>query len=144
MDLVASWREHIRTGGQVVNKPKRDGTDAENRVKEYAIERGWIHADRLTLSGAQDRGDIRLGDGVEFTLEVKGGQGAIKQIHSHVREMVAEMHNNGHNLGAVIAKKAGSRNVGSDWLAVMPAELLFDILDILYGDLNPQLTPPEL
>lgn len=115
----------------MANRPKQVGTDAENKVRDYARSRGWVHADRLTLSGVNDRGDIRLGDGVRFTLEVKGGQGATSNVHSHLKELLAEMANNGHELGAVIAKKPGSTDVGKDWVAILPVDILFDILDQL-------------
>jgi hypothetical protein len=115
----------------MTNRPKQVGTDAENKVRNYAIERGWYAADRLTQSGAKDRGDIRLGDGVKVTIEVKGGQGALSSPHSHLRELKAEMANNGHTIGAVVAKKAGSTNVGDDWVAMMPVSVFFDILALL-------------
>jgi hypothetical protein len=115
----------------MVNRPKIVGTDAENRVRDYARSRGWVHADRLTLSGINDRGDIRLGDGVEFTIEVKGGQGATSGVHSHLKELRAEMANNEHRFGAVIAKKPGSTKVGEDWVAILPVDVLFDILQEL-------------
>lgn len=123
----------------MANKPKIAGTDAETKVKRYAVERGWPHADRVTLSGGKDRGDIRLGDGIDFTIEVKGGQGALKAPHSHLREMTDERNNNGHRFGAVIAKKAGSTKVGDDWVAMMPVSMLFDIIDALYGFDNDQI-----
>lgn len=115
------------------NKSKQKGTDAENRVRDYAISRGWAHADRLTLKGNQDRGDIRLGDGIDFVLEVKGGQGALSSPHSHLRELRDEIQNARARFGAVVAKKAGSTKVGEDWVAMMPVSVLFDILDTLYG-----------
>jgi hypothetical protein len=116
----------------MANKSKAAGTDAENRVRDYAIDRGYLYADRLTLSGVKDRGDIRLGDGIDFTIEVKGGQGALNNPHSHLREMKAELLNNGHRFGAVVTKKPGSRQVGDDWVAMMPVAMLFDIIDALY------------
>lgn len=116
----------------MVNPAKQKGTDAENRVRDYAKERGWEHADRLTQSGINDRGDIRLGDGVPFTIEVKGGQGALKAAYSHLKELREEIDNNGHRYGAVIAKKPGSTKVGQDWVAMMPVDLLFDLLDELF------------
>jgi hypothetical protein len=64
------------------------------------------------------------------TIEVKGGQGAISNVHSHLKELRAEMANNGHSVGAVIAKKAGSTKVGEDWVAMMPVDVFFDLLDI--------------
>ena len=115
----------------MANKPKQVGTDAENKVRDYAISRGWVHADRLTLSGINDRGDIRLGDGVPVTIEVKGGQGALSSPHQHLRELKAEMTTNKHHVGAVIAKKAGSTKVGEEWVAMMPVSVFFDIIKLL-------------
>lgn len=103
----------------MANRPKQVGTDAENKVRDWFRDNGWPHADRLTLSGITDRGDIRLGDGIPWTIEVKGGQGALGSPHAHIREMHAERDNNGHMMGAVIAKKPGSTNVGDDWVALM-------------------------
>jgi hypothetical protein len=104
----------------VANRPKIAGTDAENKARDFFKENGWPHADRLTLSGVNDRGDVRLGDGVGVTIEVKGGQKAVSALHSHVKELREEMHNNVHSFGAVIAKKPGSTKVGEDWIAAMP------------------------
>jgi hypothetical protein len=115
----------------VTNRPKQVGTDAENKVVAYAKERGWTHADRLTLSGVNDRGDVRLGDGVPVTIEVKGGQGALSKPHDHLRELKAEMINNKHHVGAVIAKKPGSTKVGEDWVAMMPVSVFFDMVKLL-------------
>ena len=93
------------------NPSKQKGTDAENRVRDYAISRGWVSADRLALAGANDKGDIRLGDNIPFVIEVKGGQGALGSPHAHLRELVAEIRNAKAKYGAVIAKKPGSTNV---------------------------------
>jgi hypothetical protein len=115
----------------MANPARRKGTDAENRVVYYAKLRGWKYADRLTMAGAADRGDVRLGDGVPVTIEVKGGQGALSSPHQHLRELKAEMQNNKHHVGAVVAKKRGSNNVGDDWVALMPVSVFFDILKLL-------------
>ena len=125
-------RQYLWEGRPLVSKAKTKGTDAENRVRDYAKSRGWPHADRLTLAGANDKGDIRLADGVPFVLEVKGGQGALSSPHSHLRELKAEIANAQALYGAVVAKKAGSTNVGDDWVAMMPVSVLFDILDTLF------------
>lgn len=121
------------------NPSKQKGTDAENRVRDYAIGRGYIHADRLALAGASDRGDIRLGDGIDFVIEVKGGQGALGSPHSHLRELRAEVANARARFGAVVAKKPGSTNVGQDWVAMIPVDMLFDIIDRLYPELPVQV-----
>lgn len=112
----------------MANRPKQVGTDAENKVRDWFQANGWEHADRLTLSGVSDRGDIRLGDGVSFTVEVKGGQGATSGVHKHLSELRQEMANNRHQFGAVIAKKPGSTKVGDDWVAIMPVDVLNEML----------------
>ncbi len=110
------------------NPAKSKGTDAENKVRDYFRANGFPHADRLTQAGVNDRGDIRLGDGIDWTIEVKGGQGALRSPHSHLRELKAEMANNGHAFGAVIAKKPGSNKVGEEWVAMMPVSVLLAII----------------
>ena len=115
-----------------MNRPKQVGTDAENKVVDYAKSRGWAHADRLTQAGVNDRGDVRLGDGIDFVIEVKGGQGALRTPHSHLHELVAEIQNADARFGAVVAKKPGSTKVGEDWVAMMPVKVLFDLLDTVY------------
>ena len=114
------------------NKAKAAGTDAENKVRDYAKSRGWKYAELLRQGGALDKGDVRLGDGVDFVIEVKGGQGALSAPHQHLREMQQEVLNAKARYGAVIAKKPGSAKVGQDWVAMMPVDMLFDIIDALY------------
>jgi len=58
----------------MVNRPKQIGTAAETAVVRAARTRGFPHADRLTLTGNKDRGDISLTPGV--IVEVKGGEKA--------------------------------------------------------------------
>lgn len=58
----------------MVNRPKNIGTAAETAVVRTARTRGFPHADRLTLTGNKDRGDIGLAPGV--VLEIKGGEKA--------------------------------------------------------------------
>ena len=42
----------------MTNKPKKRGTAWESKIVAYLKERGWPHAERRTLSGAKDQGDI--------------------------------------------------------------------------------------
>lgn len=117
----------------MANPARRKGTDAEVRTRDYAQEHGFPYCRRMAQSGAKDEGDLYLGDGIDFTVEVKGGQGALSNPHSHLRELVDEIANKGDFAGAVIAKKRGSNNVGEDWVAMMPVSVLFDILNRLYN-----------
>lgn len=45
-----------------MNRPKRQGTEAETGLVEYAKTRGFSNAHRLVLNGAFDRGDVLLSD----------------------------------------------------------------------------------
>lgn len=53
-------------------RPKGIGTAAETAVARAARRHGFPHADRLTTTGALDRGDVGLCPGV--IVEVKGGE----------------------------------------------------------------------
>ena len=45
-------------------RPKDKGTQAESWGVEYLQSSGFPYAERMTLSGAKDRGDIKLCPGV--------------------------------------------------------------------------------
>lgn len=48
----------------MVNKPKAKGTAAETALVNYARTHGFAQAQRLTLTGNQDRGDVILCPGL--------------------------------------------------------------------------------
>ena len=58
----------------MTNPSKAKGTAAETAVVRYARAHGFPLADRLTLSGRYDRGDVLLCPGA--ILEVKAGKAA--------------------------------------------------------------------
>jgi len=72
----------------MVNRPKQIGTAAETAVVRAARTRGFAGADRLTLTGSQDRGDIGLCPGV--IIEVKGGQTARTASDGLIESWLAE------------------------------------------------------
>jgi len=113
-----------------MTKSKRLGTDGENKVVAYAKSRGY-QASRKPLKGRYDEGDVSLGDGIAFTIEVKAGQGALNRPHDHLKELRAEMVNDGTRFGCVIAKKKGSTKVGEDWVMLMPVDVGFDMIDAM-------------
>lgn len=115
----------------MTNKPRRDGTDAETKVQRWAQARGYRYAKKLRQEGAADVGDVHLGDGIPVCIEVKGGQGAINHISTHVNQTIAEIANAHAETGVAIVKKARSANV-DDWYAVMPARVWLDLIERLY------------
>lgn len=111
-------------GGQV-SKAKAKGTAAETAVATYLREQGWATAERRTLSGINDKGDIA---GIlQLAVEVK----AQKQysIPAWLKELAIEKRNAKAEHGVLIIKPngVGSANVGK-WWAVMTFEELVELL----------------
>ncbi|WP_263120838.1 hypothetical protein [Cellulomonas sp. RIT-PI-Y] len=93
----------------MVNKSKNLGTRAETAVVRAARTRGFSLADRLTLTGALDRGDVGLCPGV--IVEVKGGNTARTAsdvlIDSWLRETERERDNAGARWAFLVVQRGG-------------------------------------
>lgn len=85
----------------MVNRPKQIGTAAETAVVRAARTRGFPHADRLTLTGAHDRGDITLCPGV--IIEVKGGETARSASDAVIEAWLNETNREAIHAGADVA-----------------------------------------
>lgn len=85
----------------MVNRPKNIGTAAETAVVRTARTHGFPHADRLTLTGALDRGDVGLCPGV--ILEIKGGEAARSASDHMITKWLNETDRERTNAGADIA-----------------------------------------
>ena len=85
----------------MTNRPKNIGTAAETAVVRAARAHGFGLADRLTLTGALDRGDIGLCPGV--VVEVKGGQAAKTASDGQIEKWLAETERERVNAGADVA-----------------------------------------
>lgn len=107
----------------MTNRRKQKGTAAETAVVGYLRQRGWIHAERRTLSGAHDKGDIAGVVGV--CLEVKNCKTI--DLAGWLDEALVEQLNAAASVGAVIAKKRGTTNP-ADWYALMTFKQLCDLL----------------
>lgn len=101
----------------MVNRPRDKGTFAESAVVDFLKSHGWPHAERRTLSGAQDRGDVSGCIGLAF--EVKYANAGMK-LGPWLLETGVERLNAGADHGILVVKPLGSgiRNVGN-WYAVM-------------------------
>jgi len=84
----------------MVNRPKQIGTAAETAVVRAARRLGFPNADRLTLTGNHDRGDVGLCPGV--VLEVKGGEAARSHSDRDVERWLAETETERRNAGAAV------------------------------------------
>ena len=69
----------------MVNKPKNIGTRGETATMRYAKVNGFPFAERLTLSGAHDRGDVALTPGPTVIIEVKSGKAAAQASDNQVK-----------------------------------------------------------
>lgn len=95
-----------------MNKNKAKGTAAETAVVRFLQSIGFTTAERRSLSGSSDRGDIAgLQD---VCIEVKAhGRLAIPQW---LRELDAEMVNSKASIGYLIVKPKGKGKVEEWWV----------------------------
>src|SRR5690606_36637180 len=80
-----------RDGGRVMapRRPRDIGTAAETAVVRYLRDHGFPHAERRTLRGSQDAGDITGIPGVCWS--VKGGQAAKDASDGLVEDWLSEL-----------------------------------------------------
>lgn len=107
---------------------KRKGTSAETAVVNFLRTAGFVQAERRTLNGAKDRGDIAGLPGV--VIEVKNC--ARQELASWVHEAELERNNDGASLGVVWHKRRGKGHPG-DWFVTMSGHQFADLLRELQG-----------
>lgn len=86
-----------------MSKSRAKGTSWESAVVTYLIERGWPHAERRALNGANDKGDIAGLPGV--CLELKSC--ARTELATWWEEAKTERQNAGAVTAAVWFKRKG-------------------------------------
>lgn len=96
---------------------KRKGTAAESAVVQYLQAMGFAQAERRSLNGAKDRGDIAGLPGV--VIEVKNC--ARQELAGWVAEAEVERDNDNANLGVVWHKRRG-KGQAADWFVTMSGE----------------------
>lgn len=103
---------------------KAKGRDAENRVADYfQLRFPYYIIERRRLTGAQDRGDLTGLPGV--VIEIKAHNSL--DLAGWLKELAAEIQNDGASTGAVIHKKRGTLDVG-EWYVTMPVHLYAGLL----------------
>lgn len=102
---------------------KQKGTAAETAVVRYLQAHGFPYAERRTLAGVNDRGDIAGLPGV--VLEVKNCKRT--ELAGWLDELEVEMSNAGAYIGACIHKRRGTTDPGK-WFATLPFSVLVDLL----------------
>lgn len=115
----------------MVNKPKQAGTAAESAVAAFLVTQGWPYAERRSLAGALDKGDITGTPGLCW--EVKATSCAHEKVgySGFLKECETERINATADYGIVVVKLKGygNRRVG-DWVTVMYAG---DYEDLAFG-----------
>lgn len=105
-------------------RPRDIGTAAETAVVRHLHTAGWPHAERRSLRGALDAGDVTGTPGVCW--EIKGGDAARRasdlDISRWMAELATEMTNAAATVGVLVVQRAGigPANAGR-WWAIMPA-----------------------
>jgi hypothetical protein len=116
-----------------VSRSKAKGTAAETAVVRFLRAAGFTQAERRTLSGAQDRGDIAGVPGV--VIEVKNC--ARQELPAWVEEAELERENDRAFLGAVFHKRRGTTDPGR-WFVTMSGDQFAALLRQLQGVECPQ------
>ncbi|WP_018587956.1 hypothetical protein [Salinispora arenicola] len=107
-----------------MTRPRDIGTRAETAVVRYLQPHGWPHAERRSLRGAHDAGDITGTPGICW--EIKGGDAARTAsdltIGRWMLELAVEVTNARADIGVLVVQRAGigPANAGR-WWAIMPA-----------------------
>lgn len=107
----------------MVNRPKIKGTAAETAVVNYLREHGWPYAERRSLSGAVDKGDVTGTPGLAWEVKAAGvdnsGSPTLK-LGPWLTETGIERINANADFGILVIKPFGMgiKNVGG-WYAAM-------------------------
>jgi hypothetical protein len=115
----------------MTNRPRSIGTAAETAVCRYLTANGWPNAERRSLKGAADQGDITGCPGL--VIEVKGGDTARAAsdglIADWMAETEAERVNAAADIGVLVLQRrgVGAGNAGR-WWAYMDTDQLADLL----------------
>lgn len=102
---------------------KQKGTAAETAIVNFLRTSGFLQAERRTLGGAHDRGDIAGIPGV--VIEVKNC--ARQELGGWIAEAELERDNDGASLGVVWHKRRG-KGSPADWFVTMSGAQFADLL----------------
>jgi Holliday junction resolvase len=106
-----------------VNRAKQKGTSWESAIVAYLRERGVTHAERRTLAGVNDRGDIAGIPGV--VMEAKNCKSI--DLGGWVTEMEREQVNDMAKVGVVWAKRRGHTSAGKGYV-IMTGDTFVDLI----------------
>ena len=106
-----------------MNRPRQIGTAAETAVTRWLRASGWPQAERRSLRGRDDAGDITGTPGLCW--EIKAGDAADRASDSQVTAWLADTErervNANADYGVLVLRRRGKGSPG-DWWAVLPTE----------------------
>lgn len=88
----------------MANPPKKKGTAFESLIRDYLKVSGFPNAERLSLTGALDRGDL-TGVSPLWTLECKSYKNLTDGIRIGMADLDREQANANTPFGALIVKR---------------------------------------
>jgi hypothetical protein len=112
-------------------RPKDIGTAGETAVVKYLVPNGWPSAERRSLNGSTDKGDVTGTPGIVW--EVKSGKAAERasdnQVLAWLDETEVEREHANAAIGILVTKRpgVGAANVGR-WWAIVTYQTLTVIL----------------
>ena len=106
-----------------MNRPKQRGTAWETAIVSFLKEHGVRYAERRTLGGSQDRGDVAGIPGV--VIEAKAE--ARVNLASWLSEAQTEAANDKADIGVVWSKRRGKTSPG-DAYVIMDGNTLIKLL----------------
>ena len=110
----------------MTNRPKAKGTALETAIVRHVIEFG-LPAQRVTLHGAYDRGDVHIYDGEGLVVVEAKNTPTRLDLPGALAELAVEKVNAAADRGVVVFKRKGTTDVGryyavqefDDWLATL-------------------------
>ena len=109
-----------------MNRPKRLGTEAETGLATFLAAKWWPYAERRSLSGALDKGDITGTPGLCWEQK----NCSVLKITQWLREAETERVNSKSDFGIVVSKPTG---VGYARVAAWHAMMWATDLERLFG-----------
>lgn len=106
-----------------MNRSKQKGTGWETAIVNYLRSRGIGHAERRTLGGVNDRGDIAGIPGV--VVEAKNCSRV--DLAGWIDEATREASNDGAPIGVAWAKRRGYTSAGKGYV-IMDGETFIDLI----------------
>lgn len=88
----------------MVNRPRDKGTQAENMVVEYLLNNGWPYAERRSLKGINDKGDVTGCPGLVWETKWAGSG---LRVGPWLTETAVERLNAGADHGILVIKPRG-------------------------------------